>query len=95
MYKNRVLLKKEILKYYKILILKGLYFEAHEYLENYWKSLKKYSKSYYLFKIFIQLAALLHKIRNQKNYNGARKIIKNIINNISKFIDDIFSKGYQ
>jgi len=86
MYKDKVLLKKEILKYYKILILNGLYFEAHEYLENYWKKFKKYSKSYYLFKIFIQLAALLHKIRNQKNYNGARKIIKNIINNISKLI---------
>jgi hypothetical protein len=55
-------------------------------LENYWKNLKKYSKSYYLFKIFIQLAALLHKIRNQKNYNGARKIIKNTIDNISKLI---------
>ena len=40
MYKDKVLLKKEILKYYKILILNGLYFEAHEYLENYKKSKK-------------------------------------------------------
>jgi len=84
----KVLFKKEVLKYYKILILKGLYFEAHEYLENYWKKLKKYSKNYYFFKIFIQLAALLHKIRNQRNYNGARKIVKNLINNISKFVYD-------
>ncbi len=83
-------MKKEIFKYYKRLIIKGLYFQAHEYLENYWRKFKKNTKEYYFFKIFIQLAALLHKIKKQKNLKGATKIIKNLYKNIHNFINFSF-----
>ncbi|MGC8815961.1 MAG: DUF309 domain-containing protein [bacterium] len=55
-------------RYYKKLIIKDLYFQAHEYLENYWKKTKIGTKNYYFLKIYIQLAALFYKIKIQNNY---------------------------
>ena len=78
-------MKKEIFIYYKKLIIKGLYFETHEYLESYWRKFKKNAKEYYFFKIFIQLAALFYKIKKQNNLKGAKKIIKNLYKNIYHF----------
>lgn len=66
------------------LLNRGKYFEAHEAIEAAWRSEKGSIRT--LYQGILQVAVVYYHISN-RNYTGARKVIKHAITNLSEFMD--------